>query len=1310
MRNNKNKGFTLVELLVVIAILAILSTVAVVGYTSFIESATISNDESLAAQLNNFLVAYNQQNFGSPATDKIDEDNIRDITSDILALGGLDKLLPQAEKYGYHFYYDLKENKYVVLHDDEAMGIESALTQLIKAFAEDGAEEVTFVKRAGNSFTVGGRYFLVDTDGLYGSLINSVYDFNGNKDDLALLYTETVANFTSTDGVAIGTAIQKAMEDIVYITDSGTFVISVADTHTLPIANVTEGETVVNIINIKTDITGATSSVTQDAPLASVSGNVTIELPGNVKIFGDSLNIIVEEGASVTIVVNADSWDDVQMDASFTNSDVVLELNGKEYTLQSDKIVNDKNETVKENLTYGNPMKEFDLLLQDLSNKKVHTVINTGNSNNVGYMAWNEGKIILQPTEIVGNDGSSVVSSTGVVLSVDDSVKDYVTISNNVITIKDINNDGKTDRADYLAFAEKFETFTVTAKSVVNAEGVRVEAGVDSISATATIKVVKVAGASLSMKGDESAWTSGSTVLLTYDKDVEKQYIVSVFGSTYNHPEAKTEGYIELDEAISLSTVCNDPVCCIHEASDHVPTSAADCKHNASSHSRWDASGGIGQYWVCDACPSYNPADPQGHWCYYTMRGTVLRTGDCGGACKNDNSKHTHTTKCCSHVHTTQTDCIECLGNHNNLVLNGASVTTTGEGKFVLTVTVDNLTIEKLVNISVMDFSNIPVRVNPALAHNEIYIGNLNSIKASDLFATRDGNTYVKEGYILKIYEGSDPSALVDKTGTVADTDFSVNNNSIVLSNGMTDVITFANTTGNLPITMALFTPDGTTRVSEELTVHVVNAANVRDYNEFKGYIDTDYTNSNGVKTHPLKNSIVLLGYIEMPYNKDILSGNLYNDDNHFAINSGKALYGNYFTINVKEGRETQQGIIDLNGGLIRDVRIIGAVYPDFAGSVSLQYGSSAVSATGNGSTIENCYIANTRSPLRINGGTVVVKDTILFGGRYSNIDMTGGTLKVQGTVTTVQQEYDGVIGVGISGWFNDNTKSIILEDIKVGDKTIEADLVQYNFLSSTLASNNKLPTISFLGTEILNLNTPFQEIFNSQNAQTYGKYVFTVNGVQYANAMAVATDKYMLSYEVSISGSTVTVTMKPGVSASNMSFDIVYDSSKYSEVGAEGREDTTLNDGVMHITGAALSNSSSSYATYTFTLNSGSFDKFDFKVTNVKDANGVDAFKTLNVTDDLGYKSIDYNFNKILPLASTDGTNNYYSKGIRYNKISAEIYSVQQDNAEYIQRLNEYLAMGNYYTPDGDGSQFDATSGTLTNYWETVKENEVSK
>lgn len=45
------KGFTLVELLVVIAILAIFATVSVVGYTSFIEKANVSNAQTEAHQI-----------------------------------------------------------------------------------------------------------------------------------------------------------------------------------------------------------------------------------------------------------------------------------------------------------------------------------------------------------------------------------------------------------------------------------------------------------------------------------------------------------------------------------------------------------------------------------------------------------------------------------------------------------------------------------------------------------------------------------------------------------------------------------------------------------------------------------------------------------------------------------------------------------------------------------------------------------------------------------------------------------------------------------------------------------------------------------------------------------------------------------------------------------------------------------------------------------------------------------------------------------------------------------------------------------
>ena len=57
MKKKMKKAFTLVELLVVIAILAVLSTVAIVGYNSFTEKANKSVDEQLCTQYNTILQA-----------------------------------------------------------------------------------------------------------------------------------------------------------------------------------------------------------------------------------------------------------------------------------------------------------------------------------------------------------------------------------------------------------------------------------------------------------------------------------------------------------------------------------------------------------------------------------------------------------------------------------------------------------------------------------------------------------------------------------------------------------------------------------------------------------------------------------------------------------------------------------------------------------------------------------------------------------------------------------------------------------------------------------------------------------------------------------------------------------------------------------------------------------------------------------------------------------------------------------------------------------------------------------------------------
>ena len=132
-----------------------------------------------------------------------------------------------------------------------------------------------------------------------------------------------------------------------------------------------------------------------------------------------------------------------------------------------------------------------------------------------------------------------------------------------------------------------------------------------------------------------------------------------------------------------------------------------------------------------------------------------------------------------------------------------------------------------------------------------------------------------------------------------------------------------------------------------------------------------------------------------------------------YIVANGQTLYGNFFTIDLKNA--TKQGLTYgylrlSSNATLRDARVIGNPFPNTAMSGDDEYGINAVWAEA-GSTVDNCYIANTRSPLMTGAfnvdGAVTVRDTVLYGGAYANIDHRGGTLKIEGNVTTVQQLID---------------------------------------------------------------------------------------------------------------------------------------------------------------------------------------------------------------------------------------------------------------------------------------------------------------
>ena len=73
----KTKGFTLVELLVVIAILAILATVSVVGYTQYINNASVAVVREDLSQIRTSLMAADADTTNDfNLTDGISEDEV----------------------------------------------------------------------------------------------------------------------------------------------------------------------------------------------------------------------------------------------------------------------------------------------------------------------------------------------------------------------------------------------------------------------------------------------------------------------------------------------------------------------------------------------------------------------------------------------------------------------------------------------------------------------------------------------------------------------------------------------------------------------------------------------------------------------------------------------------------------------------------------------------------------------------------------------------------------------------------------------------------------------------------------------------------------------------------------------------------------------------------------------------------------------------------------------------------------------------------------------------------------------------------
>ena len=1244
MRNNKMKGFTLVELLVVIAILAILATVSVVGYTSYIEGATVRVDEDLAAQLTRFLEAYKVNH-----PDEITEDNIWQITQDILEESGINELNPKSGDYGHHFYFDFETKTYVVLSDEEAIDTNSGFENLWELIVGAEETESKYNVRPGNFFTLNNQYFLVDTTGALAEVVNGFYTFDGTAADLKTLY-DNASKIKDADGDTVD-ALLDMIKETVFVTTSGNLVYDLETEHKYIFID----EDVTVIPNIKTDKDGRPQAVSAENPLITTGETVTVRLPKGVTLYGDSLNIKVLDGGNVVVSIDAENWNDVidLVDANFTNNSVTVELNGANYKVNeyivNTTIVQDGTivgtTDVATVLKYKYRLDSFNAGIVDNNDNKVHNVpvANPGIANNAtGYTAWEKGEFYLDITSALGTGEDKSIISTydvewalGTITWQAADVDDYGVANDGTTKYITVSPEGKVTLAKGLA--PKINEFTVTATATVDRNGY-VKGYHDQYKAenaaqqTITVKVVRVQSASFTLAGN--ALIDGDPAILIHGAE------------SNNHSATLTK------------------INYVNELSDIVLT---------------------------DTLTLANVGTPVG------------------------------------------------FGVVDNKVQTSALAENVKEGSGSITITIGNHT-KYTASIVTYDTSKLPLQPkfnanrvgNNANEIFNLHIGNGNAISISDLFTgtipadaeliafgVAPNGSYMNYNGRVEIPTRAEADALIKEAEdneltapTIAVTADYVTND------GVTDYqsLDFAGVRDGI-ITIAVYRNG--VRISDDITFYLVDGYNVSDYVELAELMGTK---------NVLSDSVVFLGDMAME-NADGTA----HAKNYFNLPSNKIIYGNNFELDIANGVELNYyGIITLSSNsTMRDLKVVGKVYPSVVMSASEQYGTNAVDAYA-GTTISNCYIANCRSPLIINGSNttstdpVILKDSVIFGGVYANVDLRHGSLKIEGKVSTVQQpvkSFDNsttVMGVGVSAWFEDDQKHLIIDDL--------ATFKQYNFLNSSAISY--LKPLKYKGVTLMELNAPFNKLFDDDyDANHFG------DSTPYVNSGVVSVDQYM--FGVSVSGLqsqlspgnkkddviTVKLVAPKGVDLTGKKVDLHFDAEKYNDY-QNGNTDGV----VEQLDASTLITSGYSFKCKTDTWGwkvvipwiQEIYTEYDFYFAYPIEPDPNDPTKTiastkyntLQVTGLKNYDTPKYEFDlresfELLAKADVVIDVSLHTKGLHYTMMPSDIWSPDVANHgdwfdDYIEMSDSNNANYQYYAPtkaDGtNGYDFDA-NGALPDF-----------
>lgn len=690
MRNNTKKGFTLVELLVVIAILAILATVSVVGYTSFIEGASLQVDEDLATQLNHFLEAYKVNNRG-----EITPDNIWEVTDELLELGGLEELQTQTDGYKFFFKFDGQGGgEFIVASDDDIIN-KSLMHALWNALV--GAED--YLKPGFFEYN-GELYFIVDTTG--SDLANAVrgfYTLDGFEGETT---PEKVAEFFSlaTGMTGAHANIAEYANNSVFVTDEGNYVVDATATH----SNIYIYDEAAYVDNRKYEVSTneetkgqITDVVTLDeeTPIIVVNTNTTIVIPEGVMLPTYSLNVgVSKEGTEVKIVIESNNWGEIEstVDAEFTNENVTIVINGKEYKLveEGDQIVtNDENKTPAANLGSNFPLTDFNLAVKFVENKVVNTLTELGESANSGYVALDiAGGFTFNFIDVNQTSGGPA-SKPVVDWEIVSLVVDGAVVENTADYIKYIEVDENTNTFTFVrdkGFLPKVDKVVVKATTTYDENGEE-----KTFSKEYTVDVVRVKSVGVTVGGDDVLVDGKANLLCNSSNGAT---LATNFNVVPDLTILNEMDGIVLDATANLSFTPSDHVhtqaCCPHE---HDESCNGGCNHEHGvecvlqcSHTQH----------TTECCGHVH--DPStcysGSECTHVLGGTHLdegqTTSSCYTGCTHTTANTGHSYSCSAHylewIQSGKDDSLhtnECCGHFNGTYHTSACGGKTGTCKFV---------------------------------------------------------------------------------------------------------------------------------------------------------------------------------------------------------------------------------------------------------------------------------------------------------------------------------------------------------------------------------------------------------------------------------------------------------------------------------------------------------------------------------------------------------------------------------------------------------------------------------------------------